>query len=222
MAVQADSLVDRVRDELQRAILSGALPPGTALRDSVIAAEMGVSRAPVREALRTLQESGLVDKLPNRSHRVAEFDETGWQDLMSLRIAYEGLAVRLAVARRADPSAIEAALRSMIVVAEGQDDVATISADWAFHDAIVHASGNGRLVEAYARLRDQIQLALLTNVQAGKGVMSGIVERHADLLGLFEDALATGDPAPLIATLEDHIATGMGVPALPGAPRPAT
>lgn len=213
--LRADSLVDQIRDELQRAVLSGALEPGTALRDSVIAAEMGVSRAPVREALRALQESGLVHKLPNRSYRVASFSADDWHDLANIRIAYEVLAVRLAVARSASSEGLVQAAGEIRASVAGHDDLATIAADWTFHEAIVRASGSTKLLEAYSRLRGQIQLALITNVKTGRGHMEGIAERHADLLALFEKAVGDAQPSVLLPVLEEHICIGMGTPMLP-------
>lgn len=214
-ALRASNLVDQIRDELQRAILSGGLAPGTALRDSVIAAEMGVSRAPVREALRTLQESGLLDKLPNRSYRVIVFDTDDWHELASMRMAYEGLAVRLSVARNSSSTELSEAVERLRQAEATQDDLATIAADWAFHEALVRGSGNSKLVAAYTRLRYQIQLALITNVKSGHGNMIGITDRHADLRDLFERAVATSQPSLMLPMLEDHMCVGMNTPPLP-------
>lgn len=211
-SMRSSGLVERIRDELHRAIISGRMAPGATLTESLIATEMEVSRAPVREALRLLEESGLVEKTPNRPYRVAEFAETDLADLASMRIALEELAVRLAVGADPDLAPAHAALEQMRTASAGGSTYEIIAADRAFHEALIWAAGNPRLTAAYSRLRDQIQLALLTNLSDGTSVLGDIHERHVDLLDRYVDTIRGGDPAILLPLLEQHIAGGMGVP----------
>jgi DNA-binding GntR family transcriptional regulator len=211
-SMRASGLVERIRDELHRAIVSGRMGPGSTLAESVIATEMEVSRAPVREALRLLEESGLVEKTPNRPYRVAEFTESDLVDLASLRIALEELAVRLAVGADPDLSAARAALEQMRAASAAGSTYEIIAADRAFHEALIWAAGNPRLTAAYSRLRDQIQLALLTNLGDGTAVLHDIHERHVDFLDRYVTTIRGGDPSVLLPLLERHVAGGMGVP----------
>ena len=210
-ALRSSGLPDRIRDELRSAIVGGRFAPGTVLRESLIAAEMEISRAPVREALRLLEESGLVEKSPNRSYRVAEFTEEDLRDLASLRIALEELAIRLVIGVSPPLDGVHAALAQMRVAVDAGSVPDIIGADRAFHEALVVAAGNKRLTAAYTRLRDQIQLALLTNIVDRASVLDDIVERHEDLLDRYLNAAASGDLTLIYPVLEEHITGGMKV-----------
>ena len=210
-AMRPSGLVDNIRDELHRAILGGRLAPGSVLRESLIAADMQISRAPVREALRLLEDSGLVEKTPNRPYRVAEFTHEDLVDLASMRIALEELAVRLAIGTDPDLGAAHEALDQMREAADAGATPDIIAADRAFHEALIQAAGNRRLDAAYSRLRDQIELAIFTGVAGGSPVLADIHERHADFLDRYIRTIREGDPTVLLPLLEDHVARGMGV-----------
>jgi DNA-binding GntR family transcriptional regulator len=143
---------------------------------------------------------------------VAVFAEADLADLASMRIALEELAVRLAVGGDPDLAPAHAALAQMRTASVGGSTYEIIAADRAFHEALIWAAGNPRLTAAYSRLRDQIQLALLTNLSDGTSVLSDIHERHVDLLDRYVATIRGGDPADLLPLLEQHIAGGMGVP----------
>lgn len=211
-AMRASGLVEQIREELRRAVLSGRLAPGSVIRESVMAAEMQVSRAPVREALRLLEESGLVEKSQNRPYRVASFTQDDLVDLASMRIALEELAVRLVIGQDPDLGPTRIALEQMRTAAGDQSTYEIIAADRTFHETLVQAAGNRRLNAAYSRLRDQIELAILTNVTEDAMSLEGIHARHADLLDMYVRTVAEGDPSILLPELERHVAGGMGVP----------
>lgn len=208
-AMRATGLVDQIRSELRRAILGGQLAPGSELRESVIASDMQVSRAPVREAMRLLEESGLVEKSPNRPYLVTKFAPDDLVGLANLRIALEELAVRLVIGGDPDLGPAQQALDQM---RESSDNVDIIAADRAFHEALIGAAGNRQLDFAYSRVRDQIELAILTKLTHDAKTLTGIYERHVDFLDLYVRTVKEGDPAILLPTLEIHAAEGMGVP----------
>jgi len=210
--MRQSGLVDKIREELRGAILSGRLSPGSELRESIVASQMQISRAPVREALRLLEESGLVDKTPNRPYRVAEFAEADLVDLANMRIALEELAVRLAIGCSPDLGPAREALERMRVAGEEHAVPDIIAADRAFHEALIWAARNRPLSAAYSRLRDQISLALLTNLKEGTRVLDNIYERHQDFLDRYLRTISTGDPSILLPLLEEHVAGGLGVP----------
>src|SRR5215471_11992317 len=93
------ALVDRLAAALRARVLSGDLPSGTRLRQEALAVEFGVSRTPVREALRQLQASGLVDLEPNRGARVRRLSPREIRDAYEVRAELEGLAAELAATR---------------------------------------------------------------------------------------------------------------------------
>lgn len=210
-SMRQGGLVEKIRDELQAAILSGRLAPGSELRESIVAGQMEISRAPVREALRLLEESGLVEKTPNRPYRVAEFTQEDLVDLANLRIALEELGVRLAIGRDPDLGAARAALDAMRSAVERGAVPEIVAADRDFHEALIQAAGNRQLSAAYSRLRDQIELAILTNLDDGRRVLDDIHGRHLDFLDRYIRTVRTGDATALLPLLESHVAGGLGV-----------
>src|SRR5439155_14687190 len=93
------ALVDQLASDLQRRVLSGDIPSGTRLRQSALAAEFGVSRTPIREALRKLQASGLVELQPHRGALVRGLSAREIRDAYEVRAELEGLAAELAAQR---------------------------------------------------------------------------------------------------------------------------
>ena len=112
--IEVQSVVDQVYMAVRERILAGDLPPGGRLRQEELAAELGVSRTPLREALRRLASEGLVDFHANRGATVAGDDEAGLWHAWSARVAIEPGAARLA-AQVCDPEAI-VRLRALVEV----------------------------------------------------------------------------------------------------------
>src|SRR6478752_8591756 len=97
--LQIQSVVDQVYDAVRARILSGDLPRGSRLRQAALADELGVSRTPLREALRRLSTEGLVEFSPNRGATVSELDFGDMRHAWSARVALEPGAARLAAQR---------------------------------------------------------------------------------------------------------------------------
>lgn len=151
-------LRDVVFNTLRRAILRGELKPGERLMEIQLANKLGVSRTPIREAIRKLELEGLVIMIPRRGAEVAEITEKNLRDVLEVRCALEELAVQLAC-DRIDKSGIrelhEAAKRFQNVL--DSDDITQIAqADEAFHDVIFMATGNARLIQLLNNLREQM------------------------------------------------------------------
>jgi DNA-binding GntR family transcriptional regulator len=209
-ALEAGSLVDQVLTQLREAILRGQVSPGQPLHESTVAADMGISRAPVREALRLLQQAGLVTKSTNHPYFVTVFEPADIEDIACLRIGLETLAARLVVRRKPDPSPLLGALGRLTEAVASEDQLLIVRADREFHDVLVGLSGARRLANAYKVLRDQMELAMMTSDAVGRG-LDGLVERHEGLVRTMTDAFVSGDPAQLVSDLEVHIADGMDV-----------
>lgn len=153
------SLTDEVHDRLVDALCSGALPPGTPLRQEALAEELNVSRQPVLQALGLLRRDGLVEPMGRRGYRVAPVDGQLVRHVYDLREAFDGLAARLAA--QSNASDRESALRAAISQgnhALGSSDTANlVAADVAFHQTIYRLSGNPLLPEASSAVWLQIR-----------------------------------------------------------------
>jgi len=143
--LQIQSVVDHVYSALRERILSGDLPRGTKLRQASLADELGVSRTPLREALRRLSTEGLVEFSPNRGATVSELDFGDMRHAWSARVALEPGAARLAAQRR-DADAI-AAMRDAVKLQRqaAGDGMDSFAANRSFHLALAAASGNPHL-----------------------------------------------------------------------------
>lgn len=151
-------LRDVVFNTLRQAILRGELKPGERLMEIQLANKLGVSRTPIREAIRKLELEGLVLMIPRRGAEVAEITEKNLRDVLEVRCALEELAVQLAC-DRIDEDGIqnlrEAAERFREVL--DSDDITKIAeADVEFHDVIFAATDNRRLIQLLNNLREQM------------------------------------------------------------------
>lgn len=206
-------LVTRIHQQLRDAILDGSLRPGDALRDSVIAEQMKVSRSPVREALRLLESAGLTRKDPNRAYSVLKFDETDLRELAGVRLAYETLAVRLLVHSGKAVPDFSVEIKELRAALTSGSQSAIAAADRVFHSSLVALSGNGKLIEGYRRIQDQVELTLISTEAPRRG-LDAMIERHELLVRLLTEATAKGQAADIVAELESHILQGMGCPEL--------
>jgi DNA-binding GntR family transcriptional regulator len=159
------SLSQRVVEELRRAILTNRRRPGDRLIEDRLSEELGVSRIPIREALRVLATEGLVDIAPRRGASVAEISTEVARDLVEVRATLEGLNARL-VARHHDPAIVEQLKR---VLEEGNraaksknvDDLVRLNGD--FHDGLAEAGRNSILWDIMRTLRERTSLVFATN-----------------------------------------------------------
>jgi DNA-binding GntR family transcriptional regulator len=152
------SLVDIAYEALSEAITSGALLPGTRLREAALARHFTISTTPVREALRRLDREGLVRLSPNRGAIVAEFDLREILDLFEIREVLECRAVRRAAGQRSrDLHAAEAILAAAARQVAQRDRVEWNRLEVAFHRAINDLSGNFELAELSERIHRTVQ-----------------------------------------------------------------
>jgi DNA-binding GntR family transcriptional regulator len=138
-------LVEGVYKVLLDSISSGSLGPDTRITQEEIAAQLGVSRSPVLQALRLLKKDGFIQDAPNRGVQAAPLEVERTRQLYEVRGALDALAARLAAERHAsiDPNLIAKGRR----VVQGSNINAAIEADIAFHEAIYQASGNPLIAE---------------------------------------------------------------------------
>lgn len=149
-----DEVYDRVRD----LIVTGELEPGRQLRDADIAQELGVSRTPVREALRRLEDEGLVEMSASRWTRVAELDVTEAERLYPIMWTLENLAISLTESiGPEDVARLRDANDRLLHALEVHDGVAASQADADFHELIAHASGNQELRRLIRDLKNRVR-----------------------------------------------------------------
>lgn len=143
--MSADGLLQasQVYDRLKRAILHGDFAPDEAISQNQLAAQMGVSRTPLREALRTLQSEGLVLAEPNRRVRVTSLSITDLEELYAARIVLEALAVRITVGMLTDAEMeeIDAALAQMDAAARVRDYSGWETPHRRFHELLRSRAG---------------------------------------------------------------------------------
>jgi len=199
----SSSLVDLAVDRLRREILGGAFVPGDRIVEEQVTRRFGISRAPLREALRLLVQQGLIEHLPRRGVRVATLTDRDVAELFELRDVLERHAVSLALPRPEDDlGAMRRELAAMRDAA-GHGDVLTLAdAHRRFHTELVALAGRRHLLLTYEPILLRLQLHMAANLRREAQVappMDGI-RRHGVLL----EAVVTGDPDAVISALSDH------------------
>lgn len=151
-------LRDVVFNTLREAILRGDLQPGERLMELQLAAKLGVSRTPIREAIRMLEQEGLAVTVPRKGAEVAKMTLKGMEDVLEIRGALDEFAVQLACERITEEQLLELKKRKQdFEVSLKSGDVKQIAeADVHFHDVIYEATENPKLVILLNNLREQI------------------------------------------------------------------
>ena len=152
-------LRDVVFNTLRQAILKGELKPGERLMEIQLANKLGVSRTPVREAIRKLELEGLVLMIPRKGAEVAEITRQDMEDVLEVRTALEELAVKDACDHITDAQLSElkkASNEFKKALLEGKDLVTCADADMHFHDVILSATNNRRLIQMLNKLSEQM------------------------------------------------------------------
>ena len=151
-------LRDVVFNTLRQAILTGELKPGERLMEVHLANRLGVSRTPIREAIRKLELEGLVTMIPRRGAEVAQITEKSMSDVLEVRRAMDALCVELACERISDEElkSLKTACDHFEKAVRSKDAKKIAQADVALHDIIVKATGNSRLIQLINNLSEQM------------------------------------------------------------------
>lgn len=172
-----------VFDTLREAIISGHLKPGERMMEVQLAEEMGVSRTPVREAIRKLELEGFVVMIPRKGAYVAGISLKDIADVFEIRASLESLAAGLA-AERITEEELERLERALVAVSTSAEDstiAVLVEGDTGFHDIIYEASRNTRLVQIINNLQEQIQ-RFRTASLAMPGRMKIAIEEHKKIV----------------------------------------
>lgn len=196
-----------VFESMRDAILSGVLQPGERLMEIQLAEEMGVSRTPVREAIRKLELENFVVMIPRKGAYVAGVSSKDVADVFEIRSALEGLAAGLA-AERITEDELEQMERVLFCRSnEGDMDLEeVVKTDTDFHALVYSASRNDRLIQILANLREQIQRFRSTSL-AVPGRNKLALEEHRAIV----DALRNHDSEEAQALAIAHIVTAENV-----------
>jgi len=153
---------------LRKFILNGDLKPGDQLIESTIANQMQVSRGPVRDALKQLENEGLVMNIPRKGTFVRNMNKDDFKQIYELRAYLESLAIRLAIEKLNENPELVSSLKNIakqIGEASKEENVTLIAdLDVEFHRAICESSKNQYLIEAWMRIRSLIRLCLITDL----------------------------------------------------------
>ena len=176
-------LRDVVFNTLREAILKGELKPGERLMELQLAAKLGVSRTPIREAIRMLEQEGLAVTIPRRGAEVAKMTEKDMNDVLQVREALDELAVSIAceLITEEELEKLEDATEAF-EKALGTGDIKQIAeADIEFHDIIYQASRNPKLVNILNNLREQIYRYRIQYLKDEKNY-ANLLEEHREIL----------------------------------------
>ncbi len=172
-------LRDVVFNTLRQAILTGELKPGERLMEIHLANKLGVSRTPIREAIRKLELEGLVTMIPRRGAEVAQITEKSLQDVLEVRRSLDALCAELACARISDEEveALHVACKAFEEATMKGDIREIAAADVALHDIIIEATGNKRLVQLVNNLAEQMYRYRFEYIK-DKSVYPRLIEEH--------------------------------------------
>jgi DNA-binding GntR family transcriptional regulator len=176
-------LREMVSDTLREAIVAGTLKPGERLMEIQLAEELGVSRTPVREAIRKLELEGFVIMIPRRGTYVADLSIKDVNDVFEIRTALDVLAAGLAVERITEEELeqLERLLVQIGAYIELEDIEKIVEADGQFHDILYRASRNDRLVGIINNLREQFTRFRSISM-AYPGRIKNTIEEHRQLV----------------------------------------
>ncbi len=202
--IETRPLRQQIADSLIRAILDGEIMPGEALVEMDIAQRLGVSRAPVREAIQIVANTHLVDTAPYRGTTVRHLTRVDVEEVYSLRTVLETYALRRAMTL--DPVGLAQALHpicdDMQAIAGRHDWAALAAEDAHFHEVLIGQAGHGLLLdmwrEIYLRVR---QIMALRNKQNEDSME--VFYRHLPIV----EAIEAGDVETAVQRLEGHIAS---------------
>ena len=201
-------LRDVVFNTLRQAILRGELKPGERLMEIQLANKLGVSRTPIREAIRKLELEGLVLMIPRKGAEVAEITEKNMLDVLEVRRALEELAVKLACERITEEEIQELkdAADAFQKILSEKDITKIAEADEAFHDVIFKSTGNDRLIQLLNSLREQMYRYRLEYLKREE-YHPQLLEEHQQII----DRITRKDQSEAAELIDRHIGNQVDV-----------
>lgn len=200
--IDTKSLRERVLDTLREAIVTGDLKPGQPLHENDLALQLGVSRAPLREAFQILSREGLVETVPYKGAFVTPLTRQGVEELYSLRCALEQFALQRIIAT--DPDAAAAALRQifadMLAAAENGDLKSVNLIDRRFHDTLIELSRHQLLAQSWSMVTLRVRQVMALRNRRNSD-LTQIAYNHVPII----DAIAAKDEARARSLIQAHV-----------------
>lgn len=195
-------LRDVVFHTLRQAILRGELKPGERLMEIQLANKLGVSRTPIREAIRKLELEGLVLMIPRKGAEVAEITEKSLCDVLEVREALEILAVELACEKitKGQIADLKDSAKAFEKTLKNKDVTMIAEADVAFHDVIYEATDNKRLIQLLNNLREQMYRYRVEYLKKEE-IYPQVIAEHEELIRKIEQ----GDKKAASEIIREHI-----------------
>lgn len=197
-------LQDYAYEKCRELIQSGELISGQLYSEVALSRDLDISRTPLRSAIQRLEKEGLVTRLPQRGFQVNQFSIEDIQELFDIRKAIEGFAVETLALKGGGPELTE--LKRYIRLQDQKTDNGEenlrpfLETDREFHETLVHALKNSRLVEMYADLRQSIALSAMKRFKL-TGQRSQSLSEHRDIIG----AIEARDPVAARKAIYRHI-----------------
>lgn len=201
-SLDRSTLRERALEALRSAITAGQYRPGDHLGEVELANHLGVSRGTVREALRHLQQEGLVSAGARGMLRVNTVSPREVRELFRVRAALEGLAATEILASPERDASVTTLREALPRLADsGSDFAAKLEADLGFHLLLCQLSGNSMLVDTWRNLEGRIRVTIMNYESDGTPSMMS-QDRHAPIV----DALESGDGPTAVRVVEQHMA----------------
>ena len=200
--LQQRTMPEGIAEVLRRAILTGELSPGEPLRETQLSTELGVSRAPLREAFRLLEEEGLVDRIAFKGSAVAVVSAQDVHEIAVVRQRVEPLAVQLGLhaLQAEDASELRAAVAVLQDATRSGDIADSIDAHLAVHRLLYARSGNSVLADMWQSWESRLRLFWVVEHQSFTK-LTDVADSHVRLLQL----IVEGDVAVIESELQSHI-----------------
>jgi len=196
------SLQEKVYDHLKQAILAGEVQPGERLLETHLARSLGVSRIPVREAIRKLEREGLVVAFPRRGVYASSLSVRDVDEVYTVRAVLEGLAARLAAEHRTDEQLLrlDAIVTEMAGQARRGDSVGLFTTGRRFHEVVLEASDNAKLALLMDLIRSQVERIRKLRMQVSRRTRD-VHEEYASI----RDAIRLRDGARAEVEMRAHV-----------------
>lgn len=203
--LKSQNLSHQIGERIRSAILNGSYDCGDQIVESMIADQLGVSRAPVREALSALEKEGLIEGIPRRGYFVREFTLEDIEEIYSLRLLLEAEALRRVIAfvDEQEVDRLQGVVNKLDEAARAADDrAAIIKWDMAFHRQLCELAEHGRLCHAWTNMA--LQTELLMGVTSRTHDPGEPREWHQSLV----DAIREKDVEQAVDILTEHLQDG--------------
>lgn len=202
LAIDNRMLPDQVNAYIMRELTYGRLLPGERINEAEMARHLGISRNPIREAIRRLEERGILVSAPRRGTFVRTFTGKDIEDIFSFRVTVECFAVRQALPRMAAPDIDRLAglVDRMVEAADAGNEVALVSNDLAFHMEISKLSDNRQAIHAFMNMQAELQMLITMAEQRFESLQEAALD-HWPVV----EALRTRDADKAMTAIREHI-----------------